>query len=79
MTADKVFVPPIKIQGIKTKLVPFIQSRLALERDTVWVEPFMGSGVVGFNAAPKTAVFADINPHIVGFYNQIKEIGRAHV
>ena len=72
MTADKIFVPPIKIQGIKTKLVPFIQSRLALERDTVWVEPLMGSGVVGFNAAPKTAVFADINPHIVGFYNQIK-------
>lgn len=72
MTADKIFVPPIKIQGIKTKLVPFIQSRLALERDTVWVEPFMGSGVVGFNAAPKTAVFGDINPHIIGFYNQIK-------
>lgn len=72
MTAGKVIVPPIKIQGIKTKLVPFIQSQLALERDMIWVEPFMGSGVVGFNAAPKTAVFGDINPHIIGFYNQIK-------
>ena len=32
----------------------------------------MGSGVVGFNVAPKNAVFADINPHIIEFYNQIK-------
>lgn len=32
----------------------------------------MGSGVVGFNIAPETAVFADKNVHIVAFYNQIK-------
>lgn len=32
----------------------------------------MGSGVVGFNTAPRTAVFADINPHIIEFYNRIK-------
>ncbi len=25
---DKVFVPPIKIQGIKTKLVPLIKSNI---------------------------------------------------
>ena len=28
MTIDKVFVPPIKIQGIKTKIVPFIKENL---------------------------------------------------
>lgn len=33
----------------------------------------MGSGVVGFNVAPADAVFADTNPHIIAFYNQIKE------
>lgn len=32
----------------------------------------MGSGVVGFNIAPSNAVFADTNPHIILFYNQIK-------
>lgn len=33
----------------------------------------MGSGVVGFNVAPTTAVFADTNPYIIDFYNQIKK------
>ncbi len=72
MTIDKVFVPPIKIQGIKTKIVPFIKENLLLAQGSMWIEPFMGSGVVGFNVAPKNAVFADINPHIIEFYNQIK-------
>ena len=70
--AEKVLVPPIKIQGIKTKIVPLIKENVMLSPDTVWVEPFMGSGVVGFNVARSRAVFADINPHIIEFYNQIK-------
>lgn len=70
---DKVFVPPIKIQGIKTKIVPLIQKSASLSTDSVWIEPFMGSGVVGFNIAAKNAIFADTNPHIIDFYNQIKE------
>lgn len=72
MTMDKIYVPPIKIQGIKTKLVPLIREHSLLSEKTVWIEPFMGSGVVGFNVAPSTAVFADINPHIIEFYNQVK-------
>lgn len=69
---EKIYVPPIKIQGIKTKLVSFIKSNVLLDKDTVWVEPFMGSGVVGFNIKPSKAVFADTNPHIISFYNNIK-------
>ena len=69
---DKVFVPPIKIQGIKTKLVPLIKQSVIMEKESVWVEPFMGSGVVGFNIEPNRAIFADTNPHIIAFYNQIK-------
>ena len=39
-------VPPLKCQGIKTKLVPAIQ-RIAESRDfSRWVEPFCGSCVV---------------------------------
>ncbi|MFZ5903091.1 MAG: DNA adenine methylase [Chloroflexota bacterium] len=66
-------VPPLKCQGIKTKLVEWIKEHAALEPDGTWVEPFMGSGVVGFNVRPKRAVFADVNPHIVNFYNAIKQ------
>lgn len=69
---NKIFVPPIKIQGIKTKLVPAIKKNTILNEDTVWVEPFMGSGVVGFNVAPHKAIFADTNPYTIDFYNQIK-------
>ena len=73
MNEGKVLVPPLKIQGIKTKIVPTIRKYAVLEKDTVWVEPFMGSGVVGFNMAPAKAVFADTNPHIIAFYRQIQE------
>lgn len=69
---EKVFIPPIKIQGIKTKIVPMIKENVSFNRDTVWIEPFMGSGVVGFNVAPSVAVFADLNPHTISFYNCIK-------
>lgn len=73
MLTDKVYIPPIKIQGIKTKIVPLIKSNVSLSEESIWIEPFMGSGVVGFNIAPTTAIFADTNPHIIAFYNQIKE------
>lgn len=70
---EKVFVPPLKIQGIKTKIVPLIRDNVVMEDDSVWYEPFMGTGVVGFNVRPKRAVFADTNPHIIDFYSGIKE------
>jgi DNA adenine methylase len=65
-------VPPLKCQGIKTKLAEWIKDHTALEKDGTWFEPFMGSGVVGFNVRPYRAVFADVNPHIINFYNAIQ-------
>ena len=65
-------IPPIKIQGIKTKLVGFIKNAIESCNYNLWIEPFMGSGVVGFNLAKKDAVFSDINPYIIDFYNNIK-------
>lgn len=70
---NKIQVPPIKIQGIKTKLVAWIQENVEMSDDSRWIEPFLGSGVVGFNIAKKNALFADINPHAINLYNQIKE------
>ena len=69
---DTIYVPPIKIQGIKTKLVPLIKQSVIVNQNSIWIEPFMGSGVVGFNVEPNHAIFADTNPHIIEFYNQIK-------
>ena len=58
---EKVFVPPIKIQGIKTKIVDLISENVYLTPESVWYEPFMGSGVVCLNLAPRRAVFSDTN------------------
>ena len=69
----KVKVPPIKSQGIKTKLVPWINSIVPEEFEGRWIEPFMGTGVVGFNIAPKHALMCDTNPHLINFYQAIKD------
>lgn len=73
MSAYRTIVPPIKCQGIKTKLVPWIRAVVPSDFDGRWIEPFMGSGVVAFNIRPKRAVLADSNPHIVNFYTAIVE------
>jgi len=68
----KVFVPPIKSQGIKTKLVDWISSNVKEIEFDRWVEPFMGTGVVAFNVRPKKALMCDSNPHLINFYNALK-------
>ena len=67
----RVMIPPIKCQGIKSKLVPFIKRAVDWSFEGRWIEPFMGSGVVGFNIIPRNAVFADSNPHLINFYNAV--------
>ncbi|MCD4794994.1 MAG: Dam family site-specific DNA-(adenine-N6)-methyltransferase [Bacteroidales bacterium] len=68
----KVFVPPIKSQGIKTKLVKWIASNVEGVEYNRWVEPFMGTGVVAFNVRPEKALLCDSNPHLIKFYNSLK-------
>jgi len=67
----KVMIPPIKCQGIKSKLVPLIKRTVDWSFKGRWIEPFMGSGVVGFNIMPRNAIFADSNPHLISFYKSI--------
>jgi DNA adenine methylase len=67
----RVNVPPIKSQGIKTKLVPWVHSIVPEKFNGVWVEPFMGTGVVAFNIAPENALLCDTNPHLVNFYSSL--------
>jgi DNA adenine methylase len=67
-------VPPLKCQGIKTKLVLFILSQIqwAEQAHSKWIEPFLGSGVVLFNRAPQRALIADSNRHIIRLYQGIQ-------
>ncbi|HQE60128.1 MAG TPA: Dam family site-specific DNA-(adenine-N6)-methyltransferase [Spirochaetota bacterium] len=69
---NKIIVPPIKSQGIKTKLVPWIKAIIP-QNDGKWIEPFMGTGVVAFNVGFKETLLNDINPHLIKFYNSIKD------
>jgi len=68
----KIFVPPIKSQGIKTKLIPWIKDVIPENINGTWIEPFMGTGVVAFNVKPDKAILCDSNPHLINFYNAIK-------
>ena len=70
-------IPPIKSQGIKTKLVPWINDlilRSGIDLDTAtWIEPFFGTGVVGLNSIVRgDHVVGDTNPHIINFYQKLQ-------
>ena len=72
-------IPPIKIQGKKTKIVPKImeiaQTLLSEHKTDTWAEPFLGSGVVAFNcpSSIKKVYANDINPHIINFYKSVQD------
>ncbi|GAB3976003.1 Dam family site-specific DNA-(adenine-N6)-methyltransferase [Spirosoma terrae] len=73
MKINKIIVPPIKSQGIKTKLVPWIMDIVKIANPKgKWIEPFFGTGVVGFNSGFKEAILNDINPHIIQFYRLVQ-------
>jgi DNA adenine methylase len=71
-----VTVPPIKSQGIKTKLVPWINDLIltsGTDLNARWIEPFFGTGVVGFNSPMRGAhIVGDTNPHIINFYRAVQ-------
>lgn len=69
-------VPPLKCQGIKTKLVRWIGQQIQWQGQGRWIEPFLGSGVVAFNLAPDRALLTDSNQHIIRFYQAIQ---RGHI
>lgn len=73
MDESKIIVPPIKCQGIKTKLVPFIAEHVKRSDDGVWIEPFVGTGVVALNMAPKKALLTDKNQYVISLYQGIQK------
>lgn len=69
----RVRVPPVKCQGIKTKLVPFIAGNIQWDGQGRWIEPFLGSGVVAFNLAAERAKLSDANEHIINLYRGVQD------
>lgn len=70
---NKIVVPPIKCQGIKTKLISFISDNIFWDGNGTWIEPFLGSGVVAFNIQPQKAILCDTNRHIIKFYQSVQK------
>ena len=68
----RILVPPIKCQGIKTKLVPFIREKVDINDIELWIEPFVGTGVVAFNIVPERAILTDKNQYIIALYQGIQ-------
>lgn len=72
-----VIIPPIKSQGIKTKLVPWINDLIYKSGEGLsgnWIEPFFGTGVVGINSPLSGRHIAgDTNPYIIAFYQGLKD------
>lgn len=69
---EKVMVPPIKSQGIKTKLINFIAESIYWDGSGKWIEPFMGSGSVVLNLQPERALICDTNHHLINIYKSIQ-------
>ena len=46
---------------------------IAPEAKGRWIEPFLGTGVVAFNAQYSRAILNDTNPHIINFYKKIQQ------
>ena len=53
--------------------MPFILQSFSWDGKGKWIEPFVGSGAVVFNAAPKRALIADTNKHIIHFYKSVQD------
>ena len=70
--------PPLKLQGIKTRLVPFIAENARWTGRGRWVEPFTGSGSVPLNLAPERALLSDACPALIDFHVGVQR-GRINV
>ena len=65
--------PPLKTQGIKTKLTPFIAGHIEWDWQGRWIEPFLGSGAALLNIRPTRAVAADSCAAVINFYRAIQD------
>lgn len=65
--------PFLKWAGGKRWLAPAI-AQLFLNREARYVEPFVGSGAVFFELAPKRAILADANSELMKTYQVVRDL-----
>lgn len=65
--------PLLKWAGGKRWLVPYLRPIWQHYSDRRLVEPLCGGLAVTFGLQPSKALLNDINPHLVNFYEQVKE------
>ena len=64
--------PPLKWAGGKRWLFPHIQPIWEPYSNLRLVEPLCGGLAITFSLRPRKALLNDINPHLINFYQQIK-------
>lgn len=64
--------PPIKYPGGKRFLVNTIKELWDNSQSIRLVEPFSGAMAISLGIAPKKARLNDLNPHVINFYQSIK-------
>lgn len=68
-----VLTSPLKMQGIKTRAIPFIhECVVGWDGSGRWIEPFVGSAVVPLNIKPGRALLGDVNPHLIRFHTAMQ-------
>ncbi len=65
--------PPLKWAGGKRWLVPHLKPLWEQHADRRLVEPFAGGLAVTLGLQPESALLNDINPHLINFYQELRE------
>ena len=74
-----VLAPPLRWAGGKRWLVPYLRKLWLPHRSRRLVEPFVGGASIALGLRPEKALLADINPHLINFYEQVTSEKRLRI
>lgn len=72
-TANRMVAPFLKWPGGKRWIAPKVASCIKECLQSIYYEPFLGSGAVFFSLRPKRAILSDINSDLINTYLQIRD------
>lgn len=73
MVNPEKLTPPLKWAGGKRWLVPKLQLMWQHYQDYQLIEPFCGGLAIALGLAPQRAILNDVNPHLINFYQWLKQ------
>lgn len=66
--------PLLKWAGGKRQIAPVLQQHLPADwNQGTYFEPFFGGGAIFLHLLPKTAQISDVNPRLIGFYEDVRD------